>query len=260
MDFLNISDISLRPNYTIGALCEDSNKILGPGIWYDKFKIQNNKWLWLVTDILSALNSSNASCGTFGLHPSYVAGILNSVHRIDVYVLCNKQIKYTELIEKCIAGTKCNLKLYVAFSGYMKTCISGKKFNFKLYTENTFKLTFGCNTVKISFHERLIHEQLPHALVFALNSLRKLRISSLAYGIVCIKNRITCITNEVLTSKHECTFGKEGINLNTHRQLASCKLRSSFCMTYPHKRDLFGSRVLLCSKRSNNPVWKNESV
>jgi hypothetical protein len=204
------------------------------------------------------INSDNALCGIYGLYPSYVAGILNSVHQIDVYVLCNKHLKYTELIEKCIAGTECNFKLYVDFSEYMKTCIPGKKFNFKLYAENTFKLTFGCDTVKISFHEKLIHKRLPPALVFAQNSLSNVRITSLAYGIVCIKNRITYITNEVLTSKHECTFRKRGINLNTPRQLASCKLRNSFCTTYPHKRDLFGSRVLLCSKRSHNPVWKNE--
>jgi hypothetical protein len=45
MSLLNISDISLQPNFSIGALCEEVNKILGLGIWYDTFQIQNNKWL-----------------------------------------------------------------------------------------------------------------------------------------------------------------------------------------------------------------------
>jgi hypothetical protein len=258
MDFLNISDISLRPNYSIGTLCEDLNKILGLGIWYDTFKIQNNKWLWFVNNIVTTLNGDNALCGTFGLYPSYLAGILNSVHQIDFYVLCNEQIKYSELIEKCIAGTECSYKLYVDFSAYMKTCIPGKKFNFKLYAENTFKLTFGCDTVKISFHERLIRGQAPPTLVFAQNALNEIRISALAYAIVCVKNRITYITNETLTSKHECTFGKRGMDLNTPRQLASCKLHSSLCTVYPHKRDLFGGRALFCSKPSHKRFWKNE--
>jgi hypothetical protein len=43
MDFLNISDISLQPNFSIGGLCEDLINILGHGIWYDtyKFKIKS---------------------------------------------------------------------------------------------------------------------------------------------------------------------------------------------------------------------------
>jgi len=57
-----------------------------------------------VNDIVTTLNSDNALCATFGLYPSYVAGILNSVKQINLYVLRNKRINDAEHIEKFIAG------------------------------------------------------------------------------------------------------------------------------------------------------------
>jgi hypothetical protein len=94
MDFLNISDILLRPSSSIGELCEDLNNILGHGIWYNTYPVQNSMWLCFVQDIVTKLSSANALCSSFGLYPSYVAGILNCVKQIDFYVLCNKHIKY----------------------------------------------------------------------------------------------------------------------------------------------------------------------
>jgi hypothetical protein len=41
-----------------------------------KLKIQ---WLQLVSDIVEPMKSDTVLCGCFGLHPSYVAGLLNSV-------------------------------------------------------------------------------------------------------------------------------------------------------------------------------------
>jgi hypothetical protein len=69
-----------------GELCEDLNTIIGQGIGYDTFQVQNTKWLWLVSE-LTTLNSDNVLCGTFGLYPSYVAGILNSVKQFDFCVV-----------------------------------------------------------------------------------------------------------------------------------------------------------------------------
>jgi hypothetical protein len=89
MDFLDFSDVSFLPNLGIGQLCEDLNTIIGQGIWYVTFQILNTRWLWLVSDLVTALNSDNALCGTFGFYPSPVAGILNSVKEINFYVLCN---------------------------------------------------------------------------------------------------------------------------------------------------------------------------
>jgi len=84
--------------------------------------------------------------------------------------------------------------------------IAGKECGFKLLVENSFLLTSGCDTVLISFKARLIHGRLPPGLMFAQTALRKMRLSSLAYGVVCIKKRLTYITNIVLTSRHECKF------------------------------------------------------
>jgi len=42
------------------------------------------------------MNSDNVLCGLFGLYPSFVAGILNSVKEIHFYVLWNKQINYVD--------------------------------------------------------------------------------------------------------------------------------------------------------------------
>jgi hypothetical protein len=94
MDFLDFSDVSFISNLGIGQLCEDLNIIIGQGIWYDTFQILNTKWICLVNDLVTALNSGNVLCGTFGLYPSYGAGILNSVKEINFYVLCNKHIDY----------------------------------------------------------------------------------------------------------------------------------------------------------------------
>ena len=79
MDFLDFTDVSFGSNASIGRLCEDLNSIAGYGIWCDTFQVQNTEWLWLVNNTVTALNSNKVLCGCFGLYPSYVAGILNSV-------------------------------------------------------------------------------------------------------------------------------------------------------------------------------------
>jgi len=39
--------IVIKPNSSIGQICKDLNEIVGQGIYYDRFEIQNTKWLWL---------------------------------------------------------------------------------------------------------------------------------------------------------------------------------------------------------------------
>jgi hypothetical protein len=87
MDFLDFSDVTFLPHSGIGQLCEDLNTIIGQGIWYDTFQIRNTSWLWLVNDLVTALNSDNVLCDTFGLYPSYVAGTSNSVKEINFCVV-----------------------------------------------------------------------------------------------------------------------------------------------------------------------------
>jgi len=56
-----------------------------------------------------------------------------------------------------------------------------------------------------------------------------MRLSSLAYSILLIKNRVTCITNEVLTSKHDCVFDLFAYELHFPQQLANSKLFAQSC-------------------------------
>ena len=92
INFQDFADISFLPNSNIGRLCEDLNNIVGQGVCYDTFQVQNTKWLRLVNNIVSALNSDNVLCDSFGLYPSYVSGILNSVNETHSNVLCNRRI------------------------------------------------------------------------------------------------------------------------------------------------------------------------
>jgi len=91
MDCLEFADVSFHPSGSIGHLCEDLCTLVGLGIWYDTFKIQNTKCLWFMNDNISALNNNNVLCGCFGLYPSYVAGILPSVKEIHLPTLCTKK-------------------------------------------------------------------------------------------------------------------------------------------------------------------------
>ena len=52
MEWLKFESISFLPHSSIGQLCEDLNKIAGRGIYYDRFEIQNKKWLWFVSNIV----------------------------------------------------------------------------------------------------------------------------------------------------------------------------------------------------------------
>jgi len=87
MDFLDLADFSFIPSSSIGQLSENLHTIVGQGICYDTFQVQNTKWLWLLNDIVTTINSDNALYGLYGLYPSYVAGILNSVKQINCYML-----------------------------------------------------------------------------------------------------------------------------------------------------------------------------
>jgi hypothetical protein len=105
MDFLELADVSFRPNANIGHLCQELYYILGVSIWYDTLKIQNTKWLWLV-NYVAAMNGNKVLCGSFGLYPSFVAGILNSVKAMNFYILFNEDLFYAYYIEKCISGKR----------------------------------------------------------------------------------------------------------------------------------------------------------
>jgi hypothetical protein len=87
-----------------------------------------------------------------------------------------------------------------------------------------------------------------------------MRLSSLAYGIVCLNKRLTYITNHVLTPIHECKFDVFALDLHKPKRLADCGLYSGFCSRHPPNKDLFRNKILLSSKRSHNLYWKNKCL
>ena len=104
-----------------------------------------------------------------------MAGILNCVKEIYFYVLCFETLNYADYVEKFITGKESTFKFPT-------------NYDFKAVTEHHFQLTFGGETVTISFETRQF-PKLPSKQIFAQNVL-KIQLSSLAYGIVCIKQ--TC--------------------------------------------------------------------
>jgi len=125
------------------------------------------------------MNCDKVLCGSFGLYPSYAAGILNSVEKIHMYVVCSEQLNYENYIKKCIAGQDC--------------CISDKA-----HTECYFKLSSDGRTIAVAFETKIVYERLPSSLIFAQSVLKKIRLSSLTYGIASTNKGVTYITNEVL--------------------------------------------------------------
>ena len=61
---------------------------------------------------------------------------------------------------------------------------------------------------------------------------KTMRLSSLAYGIVRINDRSTCIADEVVTSKRDCVFDLFAYELHLPQQLANCKLFAESCSKY----------------------------
>ena len=77
-----------------------------------------------------------------------------------------------------------------------------------------------------------------------------MRLSSETYGIVRINKRVTCITNEVLTSKHDCLFHLFTYELHLSQQLANCKVFAQSSLKHP-RCDYYPTGTLYCTKRSH---------
>jgi hypothetical protein len=113
------------------------------------------------------------------------------------------------------------------------------------------------NEVIIEFQSRFFGGKLMSEIIFAQSVLRNIKLSSLAYGVVCINKRLTYITNETLTSRYECIIDLGAFNLNSFRRLANCKADISFCDENP-PMDIFPAEVLFCTKRSHNRSRNNQ--
>ena len=134
MEWLQFPKISFSTDSGIGQLCEDLNEIVGQGIYYDTFEIENTKWFWFVSNIITALNNDNVLCGSFGIYPSYVAGILNNVDRIRFFVLCNKRPTYNYYIEKCFGDKECSVTYKCDFGQLFRISYQGEEILIKFQT------------------------------------------------------------------------------------------------------------------------------
>jgi len=106
-------------------LCENLNKIAGRGTYYDRFEIQNTKWLRFVSNVITALNNNKILCGCFRMYPSFVARILSTAKRIHFFVFCNEELNYEDYIEKCIGDKECNVS-YKSDSGHFEISCQGE--------------------------------------------------------------------------------------------------------------------------------------
>jgi hypothetical protein len=79
----------------------------------------------------------------------------------------------------------------------------------------------------------------------------------MAYSVVCIYKRLTYITNDTFTSRHECILDTSAFDLNLPRRLANCKADIGLCDEYS---PIVLSRVgeLFCTKRSHNRSRNNQ--
>ena len=77
-----------------------------------------------------------------------------------------------------------------------------------------------------------------------------MHLSSLAYGIVLIKNRVTCVTNEAPPSKHDSVFDLFAYELHLPQQLPNCKLLAQSCSKHPIC-DYYPRGTLYCTKQSH---------
>jgi len=111
------------------------------------------------------------------MYPSFIAGFLNRAERIHFFVLYIEKLNYEYYIEKCIGDKVCSVS-YKA----------GHLFQISYHGE--------------AFQARIFPNQ-PSELMFAQSVLKnKIQLGCLFYGIITVKGRMTCITNEVLSSRH----------------------------------------------------------
>jgi hypothetical protein len=67
MDFLHFNGVSFELDTNVGYVCEVLNTKIGCGLWHERFKIQNTKWLWLVKGVVPGMNKDKLQCDVFGL-------------------------------------------------------------------------------------------------------------------------------------------------------------------------------------------------
>jgi hypothetical protein len=131
-----------------------------------------------------------------------LGGHLDFCEKYRFYAVCTKKPIYAHYIQECI-----EVKDYIISD-----------------TGNNFLISYYGEIICVYFETRIVDTGIPSALSFAYNVLTEMLIFSLAYGIVYVKNRVTFLTCEVLTSLHDCVSNLFDYNLNAPMELAGSKV------------------------------------
>ena len=69
MEWLQFQNISFSQDSSIGQLCEIDEQ----GIYYDTFEIQDTKWFWFVSNMITALKNEKTLIGCFAMYPRFLS-------------------------------------------------------------------------------------------------------------------------------------------------------------------------------------------
>jgi len=78
--------------------------------------------------------------------------------------------------------------------------------------------------------------------------LEKIQVGCLAYGKVTVKGRVTCVTNEVISSRHDCVFKAYFCELHSPIRLVNYKAYRQYCPL--HRDDTCLYQILHSSQKS----------
>ena len=66
-----------------------------------------------------------------------------------------------------------------------------------------------------------------------------MQLGCLPYGILTVKGRVACITNEVISSRHDCVFQAYFCEFYSPIKLANCKAYTQYCPLHPDNTCLY---------------------
>ena len=81
----------------------------------------------------------------------------------------------------------------------------------------------------ITSETKIMFGNFPSGRTFAHSVLNKIRLSHVPYFIVSVHKDVICVTNKVLTSRHECVLGRYTCDLDMPKRLANCKFHIKYC-------------------------------
>lgn len=113
---------------------------------------------------------------------------------------------------------------------------------------------FGLSSSGEIVETRCTEGKHPSELTFPYNLINNTSLSSLAYAIVSVNNRVTYIANEVLVSRHNCVMDECASYLNMPKRLANFKIYTKYCSAHPYKRIPW--HLLYCTKKSHRCFWE----